>query len=88
MVAEVIINRGAKKLNRIFDYNIQKELEELILVGSKVLVPFGNGGKLVEAFVTGIKEKSEYEIKDIAKLEENLTDNQINLAKWMANRYF
>ncbi len=88
MVAEVIINRGAKKLNRIFDYNIPKELEELILVGSKVLVPFGNGGKLVEAFVTGIKEKSEYEIKDIAKLEENLTDNQINLAKWMANRYF
>ena len=58
MVAEVIINRGAKKLNRIFDYNIPKELEELILVGSKVLVPFGNGGKLVEAFVTGIKEKS------------------------------
>ena len=88
MVAEVIINRGAKKLNRIFDYNIPKELEGLILVGSKVLVPFGNGGKLVEAFVTGIKEKSEYEIKDIAKLEENLTDNQINLAKWMANRYF
>ena len=56
MVAEVIINRGAKKLNRTFDYNIPKELEELILVGSKVLVPFGNGGKLTEAFVVGLKE--------------------------------
>ncbi len=88
MVAEVIINRGAKKLNRTFDYNIPKELEELILVGSKVLVPFGNGGKLTEAFVVGIKETSAFEVKDIAKLEENLTDKQIDLAKWMAKRYF
>ena len=88
MVAEVIINRGAKKLNRTFDYNIPKELEELILVGSKVLVPFGNGGKLTEAFVVGIKETSAFKVKDIAKLEENLTDKQIALAKWMAKRYF
>ena len=88
MIAEVIINRGAKKLNRTFDYNIPKDLEELILVGSKVLVPFGNGGKLSEAFVVGIKETSAFELKNIAKLEENLTDKQINLAKWMANRYF
>ncbi len=88
MVAEVIINRGAKKLNRTFDYNIPKQLEELILVGSKVLVPFGNGGKLTEAFVVGIKEKSTFEVKDIAKLEENLSNKQIALAKWMAKRYF
>ena len=88
MIAELIINRGAKKLNRTFDYNIPKELEELILVGSKVLVPFGKGKKLAEAFVVGIKEKSTYELKDIAKLEENLTDKQIELAKWMAKRYF
>ena len=88
MVAEVIINRGAKKLNRTFDYNIPKELEELILIGSKVLVPFGNGGKLTEAFVVGLKETSAFEVKDIAKLEENLSDKQITLAKWMAKRYF
>ena len=88
MIAEVIINRGAKKLNRTFDYNIPKDLEELILVGSKVLVPFGNGGKLAEAFVVGIKETSTFELKNIAKLEENLTDKQIALAKWMAKRYF
>ena len=88
MIAEVIINRGAKKLNRTFDYNIPKELEELILVGSKVLVPSGNGGKLTEAFVVGLKETSAFEVKDIAKLEENLSNKQIALAKWMAKRYF
>ena len=88
MVAEVIINRGAKKLNRTFDYNIPKELEDLILVGSKVIVPFGRGEKQEEAFVVKLKEKSEFANKDVIKLEENLTDKQIELEKWMANRNF
>ena len=88
MIAEVIINRTAKKLNRTFDYNIPKELEDFIIIGSKVLVPFGKGAKLEEAFVVGIKEKSEFEVKDIAKIEDNLTDKQIELARWMAKRYF
>ena len=88
MVAEVIINSTAKKLNRTFDYNIPKEIDDLVFVGTKVLVPFGNFKTLEEAFVVGIKEKSEYKIKDIAKLEENLTNKQIELARWMAKRYF
>lgn len=88
MVAEIIINRTAKKLNRTFDYNIPKELEDLIIVGSKVLIPFGKGEKLEEGFVIGIKEKSEFEVKDIVKLEENISDKQISLARWMSKRYF
>ena len=90
MIAEVIINRTAKKLNRTFDYQVPKVLEGLIFVGSKVLVPFGKGEKLEEAFVVGLKEKTnyQYEIKEIAKLEEQLKDEQIELAKWMAKRYF
>jgi len=77
MVAEVIINRGAKKLNRTFDYNIPEELKDLILVGSKVIVPFGKGGKKEEAFVVKLKEKSEFANKDIIKIEENLTDKNL-----------
>ncbi|MBR3249371.1 MAG: primosomal protein N' [Clostridia bacterium] len=88
MIAEVIINRSAKKLNRTFDYNVPKEFEELILIGSKVLVPFGRTKKLEEAYVVGIKEKSNYEVKDISRVKNDLTDKQIELAKWMAKRYF
>ena len=88
MVAEVIINRSAKKLNKTFDYNIPKELEELITIGSKVIIPFGNSKKLEEGYVIAIKEKSEYKVKDIIKLENNLTDFQIRLAKWMSKKYF
>ena len=88
MIAEVIINRTAKKLNRTFDYGIPKDLEDLIIVGSKVLVPFGKGGKLENAFVIKVKEKSDFEVKDIARIEDNLSEKQIELARWMAKRYF
>ena len=88
MVAEVIINSTAKKLNRIFDYNIPKNLENMIFVGSKVLVPFGRFKNLEEAHVVGIKQSSEFEIKDIEKVENGLTDKQIELANWMAKKYF
>lgn len=90
MIAEVIINRTAKKLDRTFDYHVPKNLEGLIFVGSKILVPFGKGKKLEEAFVIKLKEKTNYpnEIKEIVKLEEQLKDEQIALAKWMAKKYF
>lgn len=88
MVAEIIINRTAKKLNRTFDYYIPKELEDIIIIGSKVLVPFGKGKKLEEGFVIGIKEKSEYAVKEISKLESNIKEEQITLAKWMAKKYY
>ena len=88
MVAEIIINRSAKKLNRTFDYNIPKQMEELIMIGSTVLVQFGNSKSLIEGYVVGIKENTTYETKDIVEVKHNLTQRQIELAKWMAKRYF
>ena len=88
MIAEVVINRSAKKLNRTFDYKIPNDLEELVIIGSSVLVPFGKSGVLTEGYVVGIKEETEYEAKEISKINYNLTEKQIDLAKWMANRYF
>lgn len=88
MIAEIVINRSAKRLNRTFDYSIPKELEELIMIGSAVLVPFGKSSSLEEGYVVGIKENTQYEVKQIAKIKHNLTEKQIELAQWMAKRYF
>ena len=88
MIAEIVINRSAKRLNRTFDYGIPKELEELIMIGSTVLVPFGKSSSLEEGYVVGIKENTTYEVKDIIKIKHNLTEKQIELAQWMAKRYF
>ena len=88
MIAEVIIDSRAKKLNRKFDYEIPKNLEDLIFVGSRVLVPFANFKTLEQGYVIRIKEKTDFEVKQIAGLEENLPEDKINLARWMARKYF
>ena len=90
MVVEIIISSNAKDLNRIFDYNVPEKYIGDIHIGSKVLVPFGTMKRVQEGFVLGIKENSEYKIKDILKIERNgeLDKNKINLAKLMANKYF
>ncbi len=88
MIAEIVINRSAKRLNRTFDYSIPKNLEELVMVGSTVLIPFGKTSTLEEGYVVGIKENTQYEVKEIVQIKHNLTEKQIELAQWMSKRYF
>ena len=91
MIAEVIIQSNVKNLNRIFDYKIPSEYEEnaIELIGARVLVPFGRMKELREGFIVNIKAETEYQVKEIAKIEERyLDENKINLAKWMSRRYF
>ena len=91
MIAEVIIQSNVKNLNRIFDYKIPSEYEEnsIELIGARVLVPFGRMKELEEGFIVNIKAETEYQVKEIAKVEERyLDENKINLAKWMSRRYF
>ncbi len=91
MIAEVIIQSNAKDLNRVFDYKIPTEYEEnaLELIGARVLVSFARRKELEEGYVVNIKENTEYEVKEIAKVEEKyLNSDKIELAKWMSKRYF
>ena len=90
MIAEVIINSNVKNLNRTFDYNIPREMEEMVNIGSRVLVKFGNIKKLEEGFVVNLKKFSEFEVKDIAVVEDKdfIDEPKVELAKWMAHRYF
>ncbi len=90
MIAEVIIQSNVKNLNRIFDYQIPNDLENQVKVGSRVFVPFGRMKTLENGFVIGIKETSEYETKEIASVQDEsiLSEERIELAKWMSKRYF
>lgn len=90
MIAQVIINSNVKNLNKIFDYKVPTNMEGTICVGDRILVPFGNKKSLEEGFVIGLKEKSEYKVKDIAGIQDGvkLTESNIELAKLMARRYF
>ena len=87
MVAEIIIDSNVSKLNKLFDYEIPADLN--IKIGSRVFIQFGNKKELDEGIVVNIKEKSKYNVKKIAGLqEEQIDDNYIELAKWMGHRYF
>ena len=87
MIVEIIINTNVKTLNKTFDYNAPDNLEPKL--GDRVYVHFGNQKKLDEGIIIGFKEKSEYKLKDIVKIQkDNISENRIKLAKWMSNRYF
>ena len=87
MIAEVIIDSSVKNLNRIFDYEVPTFLN--IKIGSRVFVPFGNKKDLEEGIVVGLKESSPYQVTESASLQkEQIADDYIELAKWMAHRYF
>ena len=90
MVAEIILNSNAKELNRVFDYNIPETMVYKAMVGSRVFVQFGKRKQLEEGFIIGIKESSEFKLKNIEKIvnENGLTEEKVELAKWMARRYF
>lgn len=91
MIAEVIIQSNVKNLNKTFDYKIPTEYEEnsMELIGARVLVPFGRMKSLEEGFIVNIKKSTDYDVKEIAKVEEKYIDgDRIELANWMAKRYF
>lgn len=90
MIAEIILNENAKDLDKIFDYNVPNNLIKDAKIGSRVILPFGNRKAIQEGFIIGFKEKSEYKLKDILKIEENpfLNEEKIKLAKWIGTRYF
>ena len=89
MFASVLINTNARELNRVFDYEVPAELENSVMVGARVFVPFGRGKALSEGYVVELKSESEFECKEIASVEDLLlSEDNVELAKLMAQKYF
>ena len=65
MYAEIVVNHPSRAVDRLFDYEIPKDLEDKIVIGSRVIVPFSKWNTGKEGFVLRIKEKSD--IGDKAK---------------------
>lgn len=89
MIAEIIINSNAKALNRIFDYIVPENLKDVVEIGNRVFVPFGNGKKVENGFIIGLKNESEFANKEIIRIDKgDLSKNEIELAKLMSQKYF
>ncbi|MBQ9267096.1 MAG: primosomal protein N' [Clostridia bacterium] len=87
MFAEVIVNLSVSELNRTFDYGIPEGMD--LSIGTRVLVPFGARRGTEIGYVVGIKETSDFQCKDIIRVVDSVFDERkLNLAKWMAKKYF
>lgn len=92
MIAQVYVNTKSLNIDKSFDYFVPKELEDTISVGSRVKVPFGGGNLPKEAFVTQLKEESDFEnlkqIRSVADSFPVLTKRNIDLCFHMRKTYF
>lgn len=91
MVAEVIIDIKNKQVNRTFDYNIPSYLENLLEVGFRVSVPFGNTVRM--GYIVNIKKDTLYKKKlkdiiDTIDVYRILDEEFIELGKYIAEHYF
>jgi primosomal protein N' (replication factor Y) (superfamily II helicase) len=93
LFAEVIVANKCKETDRTYSYLIPKDMEEKVLVGSRVIVPFGMGNKQLEGYVLAVKDSVDFNISRIKPLVRTLDDEPvmspqlIELAKWMKNKY-
>ncbi len=93
--AQVILAITHSKADRIFDYGIPKELENIICVGGRVIVPFGQKNSRTEGYVVGILEQTEVPKNKIKAVLDVLdegkpifTDVTLELAKLMKKKCF
>lgn len=91
-VAEVIINRPSKKLNRTFSYIIPENLS-FLQVGWRCIIPFGN--KTEEGIILSIREIDtstlNYSLKDVKSPIDSFawfTPEMIQTALWISSYYF
>ncbi len=87
MIAEVIVSSNASELDRVFDYEIPNGMN--VMIGARVLVPFARRKKIEIGYVVGIKETSEFECKEIARVVDYIFDeDRLKMAKFVSDRYF
>lgn len=85
-VAKVIVDVPTSSLNQTFDYIVPEKFQDILTSGMRVVVPFGP--RKIMGFVVDIVSESDRDklksIIEVPDLHPVLTDELIELAKWMA----
>ena len=86
MIAQVIVDVAAKQTDRIFEYNIPKQISDLT-IGARVVVPFGP--RKVQGFVVGLTKTSQYQgkLKNLLLVVDEqapLTPELVQLSEYLA----
>lgn len=93
LYADVIVDLTVRGVDRVFAYRVPEALSGKVYVGCRVKVPFGNGGRQLDAVVTGLSGQPGFDpdrIRDITDVYDEVPGVQsqlIMLADWMRRRY-
>lgn len=91
--ADIIVDISLESLDRIFQYSVPEALSEQVHIGSQVMIPFGNGNRLIKGYVIGFSDETDYDpakIKEIYSAPERamaVESQMILLADWMSRYY-
>lgn len=93
LYANIIIDISLEKLDRMFQYEIPEEMQQLLQPGVQVKVPFGKGNRFLTGYVIEITEEPEFDPEKIKPVAEILPEsiqapNQMLMtAAWMRRNY-
>lgn len=91
--ADVIVDISHEKLDKPFQYHVPEGLSNVLETGMCVTVPFGNGNKLIKAYVVGMGNVCKFDparmkdIRGIVKGGVDIEDKLIALAGWIRKNY-
>ena len=90
-IATVAVEKTFFSIDSDFDYYIKPEQLNLIKIGSRVKVPFGNGNKLREGIVVNIFSAINSSLKEIDSVigdKPVISDEAVLLSLWLKERCF
>ncbi|MDI8388308.1 hypothetical protein MJM01_23630, partial [Salmonella enterica subsp. enterica serovar Montevideo] len=61
IIADVIVDVPTMQTDQPFSYIVPENLKEVIAIGMRVEVPFGNGNRHIQGFIVGLRETMEVE---------------------------
>lgn len=88
-IAEVIVDVPTLQTNNPYEFKVPSKFQEDLAIGMRVIVPFGQGNRRVQGFVTDLKDTQIFqgqlkEISNVMDLEPVLNSELIELGEWMA----
>lgn len=91
--ANIIVDISHEKLDRPFGYIIPEKLEDEIIVGSAVMIPFGKGNRLIKGYVIEITDTPSFDVNKMKPIDSviegalEVEGRLINLAWWIKENY-
>lgn len=91
-ICAVAVDAATFAIDKLYSYRVPDELREQVLLGSRVLVPFGFGNKRAEGIVLAFPQDSGgHKLKPVVEVLDDtplLTAEQLKLAAWMRERLY